>query len=220
MPPEARRRTGVIHGGALSTAFVLAAERLSGAGLGLLGMHANFFRPVAETDIELELHQRVAGLVEGSLLDQKGRSCMWALVRLGTASRAKSGCDRADAIARSSPAIDDPWRSLLDLDVAGTGDSYELSVGESFSADWTATANALTFTDAPGATLAHERAQGAEFVTTSLTLDLARPLSKLPPRSARGSLIMSSNRFRTFLTHIDFADGSQGTGTAVYFRTR
>lgn len=218
LPPDVLRPSGIVHGGALSTVIGAGVTMLRGPAVGLTGLRVQFLQPVTRLEVELEL--KTVGpsrIVEAGLLDQDGRTCAWGIVSVASIDAVTPPVVTQRAATATS---DEPWRQLLDLSIDVDGAECDMSAGQVLDAWWAPVAYAATFADGPGAMLAGERADGAEFVTTTLTLDLERPLASSTPTSARGRMIGAAGRLRSFVSMIGPPGAPIGIGTATYFKIR
>ena len=216
------RPSGIVHGAALSTALAAGATLAAKGEVGMLGLHVRFLRPVSDLDIELT-HNAIGGdgtIVETSIRDGDGRRCVWGFVRIG-ALPAGVGARDANAANPRPSDIAEPWRRLLGLSITCDGNGGCSMAAPFPIADWWASfAYVTTYVDGPGAMLAPERAQGAEFVTTALTLELQNPLTPTSSHSAQGSVVAEGGRNRTFRTIIESDGVPMGIGSATYSRIR
>lgn len=222
LPEEALRPSGIVHGAALSTALVAAVTNAANREVGMLGLHVRFLRAVTDLEIELTHNaiDRDGTTVETSLHDMDGRLCVWGFVRIADVP-ADAGTPYARVGDPSSNDIAEPWRRLLGLTITSNGNGTCSMAAPLPIVDWWApTAYITTYVDGPGAMLAPERAQGAEFVTTALTLELQRPLTASSVHSAQGSVVAGGGRIRTFRTVVDVDGVPTGIGSATYSRIR
>ena len=222
LPPESRRPNGIVHGGALATAVGAGAVMLAGREHDVIGLHIQYLRAASGLEATLRLasltEHRMLAAVE--LLDDTGGTCVSGLVRLAHSPRTTTGPHAPVSRDGSPTDIDEPWRRLLGLDISVDGDTCSMSVSSPLDAWWAPIAYATTFADGPGAMLADERKDGAEFVTTALTLDLEEPLRTAMPLAARGRRVGGGGKFRSFASNIECGGAILGFGTATYFRIR
>jgi hypothetical protein len=222
LPAVSLRPNGIVHGGALATAIGAGAIALVGRAFDVIALRVQFLRAV--TGLQLSIRQTSLGereaLVAVELVDQIG-PCVSGIVRLVPSAQTRP----TPSTARADPPqadIGEPWRRLLGLDITVSGEDACSMAVSSFPLDewWAPVAYAATFADGPGAMLAHERAAGAEFVTTTLTLDLEQPLGVASGLTARGWRVGAGGRFRSFASQIMRGDNIIGFGTANYYQVR
>ena len=223
LPPEALRPTGSVHGGALATALAVVGIAAARHEAAMCGLQARFLRPVRELVIDAD--HRVLGegaITQVDLYDHDGQRCVWGLVRLIDTPAMPPRPSQELQDQATNDDIPEPWRRLLGLTVTpdATGETCSMKVRAPADVWWAGPAYVATFVDGPGALLASERAAGAEFVTSELSLELARPLGAGMPAAASGSVLTAGRRMRTFVTAIESAGEQIGVGSAVYHKIR